>query len=159
VTMVVVGGRPGQVEDLRRQVRAAGLEETFVLTGQVPPDQIPAWLRLSRLLVSPRSTGTNSPLKIYQYLKSGVPLVATDIHSHTQILHEGICRLTPPTATGLAEGLLALLDDPGLGRELAGAAQAKARQEYANDVYVRKMAEMLDAVMSPDRGRQAANAL
>jgi len=159
VTVVVVGGHPGQVEDLRRRVRAAGLEKTFVMTGQVPPDQIPAWLRLSRLLVSPRSTGTNSPLKIYQYLKSGVPLVATDIHSHTQILHEGICRLTPPTAAGLAEGLLELLDDPGMACDLAAAAQAKARLEYANDVYVGKIAEILDAVMSPDQGRQAARAL
>jgi len=159
VTVVVVGGHPGQIEDLRRQVRTAGLEKTFVMTGQVPPDQIPAWLRLSRLLVSPRSTGTNSPLKIYQYLKSGVPLVATDIHSHTQILHEGICRLTPPTAAGLAEGLLELLDDPGMACDLAAAAQAKARLEYANDVYVGKIAEMLDVVMSPDQGRQAARAL
>jgi glycosyltransferase involved in cell wall biosynthesis len=155
----VVGGRPDQVEDLRRQVHDAGLEKTFILTGQVPPDQIPAWLRLSLLLVSPRSTGTNSPLKLYQYLKSGVPLVATDIHSHTQILHEGICRLAPPTAAGLAEGLLVLLDDPGMARDLAAAAQEKARQEYANEVYVRKMAEILEVVTSPNPGRQAARAL
>ncbi len=159
VTVVVVGGRPDQVENLRQKVHDAGLEKTFILTGQVPPDQIPAWLRLSLLLVSPRSTGTNSPLKLYQYLKSGVPLVATDIHSHTQILHEGICRLAPPTAAGLAEGLLALLDDPGMARDLAAAAQEKARQEYANEVYVRKMAEILEVVMPPNPGRQAARAL
>jgi glycosyltransferase involved in cell wall biosynthesis len=159
VTVVVVGGHPDQVEDLRRLVRAAGLEKTFVLTGQVAPAQIPAWLRLSGLLVSPRSTGTNSPLKIYQYLKSGVPLVATAIRSHTQILHEGICRLTPPTPAGLADGLLALLDDPVMARGLAAAAEEKARQEYANEVYVGKMAEMLEAVMSPNGRRQAARAL
>ena len=56
------------------------------------------------MLVSPRVSGTNTPLKVYQYMKSGVPLVATDIHSHTQILDPSVCRLTPPTAEGLAEG-------------------------------------------------------
>ena len=36
--------------------------------------------------VSPRSRGTNTPLKIYQYLRSGKPIVATRLLTHTQVL-------------------------------------------------------------------------
>ena len=35
------------------------------------------------MLVSPRSRGTNTPLKIYQYLRSGRPIVATRLLTHT----------------------------------------------------------------------------
>ena len=38
------------------------------------------------MLVSPRSRGTNTPLKIYQYLRSGKPIVATRLLTHTQVL-------------------------------------------------------------------------
>ena len=38
------------------------------------------------VLVSPRSRGTNTPLKIYQYLRSGKPIVATRLLTHTQVL-------------------------------------------------------------------------
>ena len=157
VTLVVVGGRPDQVEALRQQVEESGVSRCILLTGQVPAAQIPAWLKVAELLVSPRSSGTNTPLKIYQYMKSGVPLVATDIHSHSQILDDRICCLTPPTAEGLAAGVGSLLDDPGLARGLGEAGQALAREEYSNETYIRRMEEIMAAVMAPKNRRRASS--
>ena len=50
------------------------------------------------ILVSPRIRGTNTPLKIYSYLRSGKPIVATDLLTHTQVLSPDVARLVAPDA-------------------------------------------------------------
>jgi len=52
--------------------------------------------------VSPRSRGKNTPLKIYQYLRSGKPIVATNLLTHTQVLDAAVAELTGPTPKPLA---------------------------------------------------------
>ena len=55
--------------------------------------------RFSRLLISsPRlaSAGTNTPLKIYSYLRAGKPIVATDLLTHTQVLDREVAILVRP---------------------------------------------------------------
>src|SRR5207302_10840226 len=59
------------------------------------------------LLVSPRSRGTNTPLKIYQYLRSGRATVATRLLTHTQVLSDETAILTGATAREFADGVLA----------------------------------------------------
>ena len=67
---------------------------------QRPAEEIPAFLDAADVLVSPRSLGTNTPLKIYQYLRSGRPIVATRLLTHTQVLDDEVAILTEPTAAG-----------------------------------------------------------
>ena len=56
-----------------QQARAAGVEAVTLFAGERPASEIPAYLLAADVLVSPRSRGTNTPLKIYQYLRSGKP--------------------------------------------------------------------------------------
>ena len=80
------------------------------------------------MLVSPRSLGTNTPLKIYQYLRSGRPIVATRLLTHTQVLDDDVAILTAATPDGFAAGILAALADPERARAV-GAARARARRD------------------------------
>ena len=68
VRFLVVGGQPDQVEAARVQARSAGVDDVVVFTGQRPSEEIPQFLDAATVLASPRSRGTNTPLKIYQYL-------------------------------------------------------------------------------------------
>src|SRR5262249_39130205 len=88
VRFVLAGGRPEQLVDARSQVEAAGVRDVVIFAGLRPAEQIPAFLDAADVLVSPRSTGTNTPLKIYQYLRSGRPIVATRLVTHTQVLDD-----------------------------------------------------------------------
>ena len=54
------------------------------------------------MLTSPRSKGTNTPLKIYQYLRSGKPIVATRLLTHTQVLDDDTAMLTAPDPQAFA---------------------------------------------------------
>src|SRR6266851_4894803 len=65
--LLLAGGKPWQVERAREQARVAGIREVTVFAGERPAAEIPAYLQASDVLVSPRSKGTNTPLKIYQY--------------------------------------------------------------------------------------------
>ena len=86
---VLAGGQPDQVDAARaRRPRAPASDDVVIFAGQRPAEEIPAYLDAADVLVSPRSTGTNTPLKIYQYLRSGSPIVATRLLTHTQVLDD-----------------------------------------------------------------------
>ena len=99
--LVLVGGDATQIAQARRQIAALGLAAHVVLTGQRPAEEIPAYLDAATVLVSPRSTGTNTPLKIYQYLRSGRAIIATNLRTHTQVLEGDFAFLAAPTPRGL----------------------------------------------------------
>ena len=135
--LVMVGGDAAQVDAARKSVEALGLAAGVIFTGQRPAEEVPAYLDAATVLVSPRSSGTNTPLKIYQYLRSGRPIVATRLRTHTQVLNDDVAILTPATPDGLAEGLLR-----GLGEVDAAAIGARARTlaetKYSDEAFVEK---------------------
>lgn len=153
--LLMVGGSARQVDELRARAAALGLANRVTFVGTVPPAEIPTYLEAADVIVSPRSSGTNTPLKIYGYLRSGVPLVATNTHTHTQTLDSSVAELVPPTAEGIAGGILRLLEDEGYARGLAAAALDLAQAEFSDDAYVRKVEEFYGLLFPTPRGPQA----
>ena len=88
------------------------------------------------MLASPRIAGTNTPLKIYSYLRSGKPIVATDLLTHTQVLDRDVAMLVRPEAEAFARAIVALIDDPRLRNRLAAAARERADARYSREVYL-----------------------
>jgi glycosyltransferase involved in cell wall biosynthesis len=138
--LVVMGGRPDQVTELQRRVDGLGLTSAVSLLGTVPSALVPACLMAADVLVSPRERGRNTPLKIFSYLRSGRPIVATDIASHTQVLDEWSSVLVPPSAQGLALGIRSLLED-GPARHQAVEGALALQTHYGIARYVGEVAE------------------
>ena len=136
VRFVLAGGRPDQVEAARADARRAGVEASVLFAGQRPAEEIPAFLDAADALVSPRSSGTNTPLKIYQYLRSGRPIVATRLLTHTQVLDDEVSVLTPATPEGFAEGILSVVEDPTRGRAIGERARQMAETKYSYESYL-----------------------
>jgi len=139
VAFLLVGGEPAQAEAFAARVRGLGLAGTVLALGARPPAEMPEWMALGELLVSPRSQGQNTPLKIYTYMRSGRPIVATDLETHTQVLDPGCAALCPPTPEGLAEALARGLEDPARFAPLAKAARKKVEAEYSFEAFRRKL--------------------
>ncbi|MEO5894705.1 MAG: glycosyltransferase [Vicinamibacterales bacterium] len=133
---VLAGGRSDQVEAARRDARSAGIGSAVIFAGQRPAEDIPAFLDAADALVSPRSTGTNTPLKIYQYLRSGRPIVATRLLTHTQVLDDNVSVLTEATPEAYAQGILSIIEDPVYGRAVGARALHLAETKYSYDVYL-----------------------
>lgn len=141
---VLAGGRPEQVEAARRAARNAGLAAHALFVGLRPAEEIPAFLDAADVLVSPRSTGTNTPLKIYQYLRSGRPIVATRLLTHTQVLDDRVAILTEPTSEAFAAGILRALDDPVEGRAIGDRARRLAETAYTYEAYLDRTRQACD---------------
>lgn len=134
--LVLVGGEQRQVDELRARAERLGIGSAVIFTGQRPLEDVPAFMRAADVLVSTRSRGQNSPLKLYSYLKWGRPIVATDLYTHTQVLDAQTAWLTPVTPEGIAAGIVGVLDDPVRAAQLAQAARARYVERYSWERYV-----------------------
>mgnify|MGYP006283415711 CR=1 FL=1 len=130
VRLVVIGGGEDRIGDLRERARRKGCGEQTHLLGPRSPDRLGAYFAGADVLVSPRLHGDNTPMKIYSYLDSGRPVVATRIRAHTQVVDEDIAALVEPDPQTMAETLVDLLADPERRRALATRARRKVRREY-----------------------------
>jgi len=108
---VFLGGEPEDIERLKGTL-APEARARCRFVGKHPPDLLPRWLAMADVLVSPRTLGGNTPFKIYTYLASGKPVVATRLDTHTQVLTDDTAFLVEPTEAGLAAGIDAALANP-----------------------------------------------
>lgn len=132
--LVLIGGKKEQVEAVRKSVEEKGLGERVLLLGSKQPGDIPYYLKASDVLVSPRILGTNIPLKIYSYLKSGVPVVATNLYTHTQSINNDISILTEPEPGPLAGGIRAAVSEKG--KTIAKNAVTFCEKNYSHQRYL-----------------------
>ncbi len=146
VAFVLVGESPAAVERMREKAQALGIAGKVFFTGQVPPSEIPLFISLADVLVSPRLSGTNTPLKIYSFLKSGKPVVATNLWTHTQVLSNRISVLVEPESECLAEGIVFALSDQR-AQERAKFAKEMADRDYTYPRYKEKISQVLDKAM------------
>jgi glycosyltransferase involved in cell wall biosynthesis len=121
---------------MRREAAARGIRDITIFAGERPAAEIPSFLRAADVLVSPRSRGTNTPLKIYQYLRAGRVIVATRLLTHTQVLDDSVAILTEPTAEAFAAGILSALADPARADALARRAGMLADSKYSYEAYL-----------------------
>lgn len=142
--LLMVGGDPHQVEAMRSLAQRHGINDDVIFTGRVPQRLARHYNSVAHVLTSPRSAGTNTPLKVYEQLASGKPLVATRIYSHTQILSDDNTFLVDPDAADMARGIIAALTDSSEADRRIAAAQALYESEYSRPAYVRKMTALLE---------------
>jgi len=137
--LVVIGGAPEQIMRLETRTRELGCQEAAHFLGPRPPAQLGGYLAQADILLSPRITGRNTPMKIYSYLDSGKPLIATDIASHTQVLDPSQALMVPPRPREMAAAMARLAREPELGRALARNARKLVAREHCLDAFRDKL--------------------
>jgi len=141
--LLIVGGSKADHEPARKRAAELGFADRLVLVEKVAPTKVPIYVRMSDVLVSPRVSGTNTPLKIYAYLKSGKPVVATDLWTNSQVLTEDIAVLAPPEPEKFGAALdFALTSEEAKRRARAGAEMAA--REYTYPRYKEKITEAVE---------------
>jgi len=143
VQLLLVGGAPEQVRSVQALAERLGIADACRLTGGLPKERTRQILAKATILVSPRIDGTNTPLKIYEQLASGKPLVATRIYAHTQVLNDDVCFLAEPDADAFAQGLLHALNDQAEGTRRTQNAKLLYETAYSRDRYEDKMQRLL----------------
>jgi glycosyltransferase involved in cell wall biosynthesis len=155
VTAVMIGDGP---ELPRVRDAAAGLERV-TFTGAVRHDLVPACLAASDIGVAPFEVSAHapltldfywSPLKIFEYMSTGLPVVAPDIPRLRHIVADGregvLYDASVPDA--LALSIERLADDTTLRKAMGAAARERAVREFGWDVHCRKLDEALRRCVS-----------
>jgi glycosyltransferase involved in cell wall biosynthesis len=145
--LFIVGGSDEQVARYKRLAKSLNLIKSIRFTGRVAQILAQQYCEAASVLVSPRSDGTNTPLKVYEQLASGVPLVATRIYSHTQVLTDEVSILVAPEPQALAEGILQALQENGRGKLVARNARKYYDEKYSRPIYNQKMQRVLKALL------------
>jgi glycosyltransferase involved in cell wall biosynthesis len=142
--LMIVGGTEQQVKQYSETATKNGVADRCLFTGAVPPEVARHCNRSATVLVSPRLTGMNTPLKIYEQIASGIPLVATNIYAHTQVLDDDTAFLVEPSPDNLARGILEALSSDSQRRKRAENAKELYEQKYSRSAYVGKMQQLLE---------------
>jgi len=138
IRFLLLGGTGRARLEMEREAERVGVSDRVFFLDKVPPSRVSLYISMADVLVSPRLAGTNTPLKIYAWLKSGKPLVATNLWTHTQVLGPETAILVAPDPQSLARGISFALSNPAAA-EKARAAREKAEREYTVARYHEKM--------------------
>jgi glycosyltransferase involved in cell wall biosynthesis len=113
VLVVFVGGTDKDLADFKKKY--SSLPNVLIL-GRKPHEAIPLYLKSSDILVIPNSAKEDisrlytSPMKLFEYMASGTPIVASDLPSIREILNDkNAMFFTPDNTDSLAETIESLL--------------------------------------------------
>ncbi len=155
MNVLVVGGRDeAEVAEWRERARQAGVVNAR-FEGYQPPARVPLYLFAADVLAMPYgartltpsgedTTAWMSPLKLYEYMAAGRPIVATDLPALRRVLTHGHNALLVPPDDSAA--LRAALEHLAAQPALAGHLAANARADAAQHTWLRRAEKILETL-------------
>lgn len=161
-TCWIAGGaqRPQEqtyLQELERQVAAAGLEQRVKFLGQ--RDDVTAVLAAADIHCQPNEGPEPFGIAFIEALDAGLPVVTVAMGGPVEIVDESCGLLTPPGDTAaLAGALRRLIDDPAERRRLGAAGPKRARQLCDPKARMQELQRVLEDLSGPSRGRKPMEA-
>ena len=153
VRLAILGGIPGEADEarVRARVAALGMADRVEMLGLVPQAEVARELARARVVAVPvRRTAMTlrhtSPLKAFEAMAAGRPVIASDLPSSREFLRHGEnAWLVPPDDAGaLADGLRTLLSDDALSERIARRAFEDAAA-FSWDARARRLLDAFEA--------------
>ncbi|MEM7194003.1 MAG: glycosyltransferase family 4 protein [Pseudomonadota bacterium] len=138
VQFVIIGGDEDEIAEFRTAI-GEHPSERVTFTGKIPPDELPPYLSASDILMVPRKTGVNTPLKVLDYFKAGTAIVATDTIANRLLLDDSTAQLSQPNSEDFADCILKLTNDVERRKGLGSNGRNKFETEYNFDVFTKKL--------------------
>jgi len=129
-----------------RRVHEMGLKKYFIFTGHVPYKDVPYYCGVMDVCVSPllKEAGERSPVKVFDYLACGKPVVMSDVAETGKIFEDsGAVFLVPvKDKVSLSQSVFQLLKENDLRAKMG-----KKGREFVESRYSRmKIAEMVESI-------------
>ena len=168
VRAVIIGGYPNDADlaKMRALARELILDDRVEFTGQVEPQRVSTLLEAADLLILPvtgaRSfTLYTSPMKLFEYMALGKPIVASDLPAIREVLCDGenAVLVEPDSPTRLASGVRRVLDDRVFAERIAHGAFDDAAQ-YSWEQRAERLERLFREILGdlPSSGDRSAGA-
>lgn len=151
VELVIAGGERRHIRRYEAKSRSLGVSDRVHFIGPWPATRLGELLAEADILVSPRITGSNTPMKIFPYLHSGKPLLATDLPTHNQVLDETVALLAPPEPEGFGRAIRLLVENPELRHDLGQAGLTFVEKNHTFEAHRRRVRHLYEYVESRAR--------
>jgi glycosyltransferase involved in cell wall biosynthesis len=154
-----VGAGP-RWEDTRLLARQLGIEGAVLFTGAVAYDEMPSYLRTARVGVAPYQPSRLgqmklgfywSPLKIFEYMATGLPVVSLDVPPLAEVVRpekEGLL-VAEGDEEGLAAAIARLLGDPARARSMGEAGRERVVAHFSWQRHCERLESILMDLVGP----------
>lgn len=149
----IVGGEDSDIARLKKLAGDIECQNRITFAGWVPPERVAGYLEKAAVAVIPLGTDLiasqfTSPLKLFEYMAAGVPIVASDLPSVREVLTDSVnaVLVRPDDPEALAEGIRRILDDGALAQKMATQALGGV-QEYSWRSRAEKIVQAVRSVL------------
>lgn len=154
-------------KETQAKVQADGVGQSFVFTGPVPYVDVPKYINAADVLVAPynpekiesaeqiRKHGLGAPLKVYEYMAVGKPVITTDVKPISDPVEDGVtgCLVPPGDSDALARSLDRLLENPQSSAGMGAAARQSMIANYSWGFLARQLSEVFEGVLNGSAAR------
>jgi glycosyltransferase involved in cell wall biosynthesis len=134
-TLLIVGGSEADRNHYSEKARELVVSGRVRFVGQIPIGQLGRVMEYADVMVSPRIKGINTPMKVYSYLQSGKPMLATRLQTHTQAVGDDAAVLVEPTPEAMGRAMRELAESAELRERIGNAGQAHVEKHYSKQAF------------------------
>jgi glycosyltransferase involved in cell wall biosynthesis len=147
MTLLMIGASTRELRKLNTTY--VGLISTghLILLPRLTRLRVREYLCIAEVAVSPRIDGCNMPLKVFDYLAAGLPVVATNITAHQSLAGKGL-ELVSPTSQGVADGIASVLENPRAAKSLRRQARRVAETELGWSRFCDQVIKIYEPVLT-----------
>ena len=150
--LTIVGGLSYEedIYRLKKLAKEIGVKDRVQFKGFVPHRYIKKYLNEADVGVIPLTDNVmsryfTSPLKMFEYMSAGVPIVASDLPTIREVLidHKNAVLVKPGDSKDLAQGINELLDNQEVANKLSQKAYEDVKQ-YSWDMRAERIIKVLE---------------
>lgn len=148
--LILIGGALTHQAFYKNKAKKLNVGDRVHCIGSRPVAALQHYLKQADILVSPRVRGNNTPMKVYSYLHSGVPVLLTNLPTHTQVIDESFAIFAEPNPVSFGEAMNVLLNSPEDRAAIAERAKIFADKNFSFDAFVQKFSSAYENIKFPN---------
>lgn len=129
--LVIIGGELKDINKYQEKCNQLNIQDNAKLLGKRPVGALNAYMSQASYLVSPRLQGVNTPMKVFSYMGSGVPVLATRQSTHTQVMDDSTAILAEPTVDSFSAAIVNVSRAPDAYLSVAQKAQLFIQEQHS----------------------------
>jgi len=152
VSFLLVGAGGPMADQLKEMVYRDNLQNRVVLTGFVPPEEVPSYIAAMDIALAPYPDLEffyYSPVKVFEYMAYGKAVVGSRIGQIAELVKDGVTGLLcrPGDMEDLTEKLNYLIEHPHVRKTLGQRARQQALREFTWEKRAEELAKLCRKVI------------